>query len=212
MNSLDLSQINVVAMNTTCWAKNDPSRSQTQEPILVAVASLDVASRQVVEQRSYLIKPRYAAISDHCTRVTGITREMAASGMSYEAVCEELVLRFQSRNRQWASYGTFPWLIFGEQSKRVRNQTPLSPRFFNLKHMTAVTFQLAEEVSLPKAIDLAGVPYYGHHNHAEEAVVMLADLMKFFLGRLHCEPMSFDLPATAENEIALPRPAGCAAA
>jgi len=77
--------LNVVDVEATCW-EGEPPAGQHSEIIEIGIVVLNLETLERTGKRSVMVRPEHSEVSAFCTRLTGITPEEAASGVSFGAV------------------------------------------------------------------------------------------------------------------------------
>lgn len=164
-----LDKIIVVDIEATCW-KNNPPPNQQQEIIEVGICLLDVASGELLDKESILVKPDRSTVSKFCTELTTLTQEQVDQGVSLARACAILQDKYISDRRIWASYGEFDKNQFVKQCEIRGIPYPFSNRHINVKTLFAVMYGLEREVGMVKALEILDFPLEGtHHRGGDDA-------------------------------------------
>ncbi len=173
--------INIIDVEATCW-KGAPPPGQVNEIIEIGICVLDAGTRQAVERRSILVRPERSQVSAFCTKLTGLTAEAVAGGISFVEACRVLERDFAGRMRPWASWGDYDRKQFERQCTQAGIGYPLSSRHTNAKKAFAAAFGLPKKPGMARALELAGLPLVGrHHSGVDDAgniAVLVALLIK----------------------------------
>lgn len=162
-------RILVVDLESTCW-EGGPPPGQDSEIIEIGLCVLDVATCRRLESRSLLVRPVHSTVSDHCTRLTTLTQEQVARGMSFPEACRILREEYQARERVWASYGDYDRKMFQRQCRAHGVDYPFGDRHLNVKSLFALVYNLPREVGLDEAMQQFGFPLEGtHHRGSDDA-------------------------------------------
>ncbi len=169
MQRLDLTIVNIVDVETTCWERNPPA-DQEQEIIEIGVCTLNVATPAPLAHESLIVKPQRSSVSDFCTRLTTLTPEQVEQGIPFVDACALLQGRYQSKRRVWMSYGDFDRLQFERQCRSFGVEYPFGRRHLNVKNWVALSLGLRREVGMAEALDLLKLPLLGtHHRGGDDA-------------------------------------------
>ena len=87
--AIALDQILVIDVEATCW-EGDPPAWQSSEIIEIGLCMLDVSSGERSVRRAIMVKPQRSTLSEYCIRLTTITPEMLADGLSFAEACAVL--------------------------------------------------------------------------------------------------------------------------
>src|SRR5687767_11998663 len=93
-----LDRILVIDVESTCW-EGPPPRGQISEIIEVGLCVVDVDELRRIEKRAILVRPQASEVSEFCTRLTTITPELAASGISLAQSLDMLRDEYRSEDR-----------------------------------------------------------------------------------------------------------------
>ncbi|HXG68393.1 MAG TPA: 3'-5' exonuclease [Blastocatellia bacterium] len=177
-----LDRILVIDVEATCWQEAPPF-GQESEIIEIGIASLDVATMQVISKEQIFVKPEKSAVSRFCEVLTGITQEILDSkGAAFWQACKTLRESHASRSRTWASYGDYDRMIFQQQCQSRGVEYPFGSTHINVKNLFALARGLSHEVSMPQALQIAGLELEGtHHRGVDDAyntAKLLAQLLR----------------------------------
>lgn len=178
-----LDRILVIDVESTCW-EGPPPRGQISEIIEIGLCIVDVERLQRLEKRAILVRPQMSEVSDFCTRLTTITPELAASGMTLEQSLDLLRNEYQSEYRVFASWGDYDRNQFHRNCDYFRLKYPFGPTHWNVKTLFAVARSLPREVGIDAACDLLGWPLEGTHHRGVDDAWNIAAIMCELLGRL----------------------------
>jgi inhibitor of KinA sporulation pathway (predicted exonuclease) len=165
-----LDRIVVVDVESTCWQGGEPPPGEMSEIIEVGACLLDPASGEIFERSSVLVRPTRSRVSEFCTRLTTLTPEMVASGLSFGDACALLERAYGARERAWASYGDYDRLQFERQCSLEAVRYPFGPSHLNVKTLGALMQGRPSEVGLPDALADFGLDFRGvHHRGFDDA-------------------------------------------
>ncbi len=179
--SIRKDKIVVVDVEATCWENYKAPAGQENEIIEIGVCLLDVADFSISDKRSLLVRPINSVVSSFCTKLTTLTQmQLEREGTTYAEACAVLERDYDTRNRLWASWGSFDHNIMHDQCKRRNVRYPFSKKHANLKrvfqdqHGSRLGLRVALEVL---GLQQVGVPHRGDDD-AYNVAVVLATLMR----------------------------------
>jgi inhibitor of KinA sporulation pathway (predicted exonuclease) len=176
-----LDRILVIDVESTCW-EGPPPRGQISEIIEVGLCVVDVDELRRIEKRAILVRPQTSEVSEFCTRLTTITPELAASGISLAESLDLLRDEYRSEDRLFASWGDYDRNQFHRNCDHYRLKYPFGPTHLNVKTLFAVGRALSRETGIDAACELAGTPLEGtHHRGVDDAwniAGLLCELLK----------------------------------
>jgi inhibitor of KinA sporulation pathway (predicted exonuclease) len=178
-----LGHILVIDLEATCW-DGPPPAGQTSEIIEIGVCPLELSTSRRLGKRSILIKPTRSKVSDFCTRLTTLTADQLAGGITFTAACEILRREYQSRERVWASVGDYDRTMFQKQCEATGVPYPFGPRHLNVKTLFAISRGLPHEIGMSEALDLMGVPLEGTHHRGGDDAWSIAGILAELLVKL----------------------------
>ena len=178
-----LDKIIVIDLEATCW-EGDPPPGQESEIIEIGLCLLDVATGERSAPRAILVKPQRSTLSQYCTKLTTLTPEMLADGLSFPDACSLLQDDYHSRQRTWASYGDYDRLQVMKQCETWGVPYPFGRSHINVKNLLALHYNLKHEVNLIKGVGLVRLPFEGTtHRGIDDAWNIAAVLSRVLLGR-----------------------------
>lgn len=178
-----LDHILVIDLEATCW-DGPPPPGQTSEVIEIGVCPLELPTGRRLGKRSILIKPTRSTVSDFCTRLTTLTADQLAGGITFTESCEILRREYQSRERVWASFGDYDRTMFQKQCEATGVPYPFGPRHLNVKTLFAIVRGLPHEIGMGEALDLMGVPLEGTHHRGGDDAWNIAGILAALLAKL----------------------------
>lgn len=178
-----LDKILVVDLEATCW-EGDPPAGESSEIIEIGLCVLDVSTGERTEPQGILVRPERSALSAYCQKLTTITPDMLADGLSFAEACALLVEKFDSGRRTWASYGDYDRIKLMQQCEDWGVPYPFGRSHINVKNLFALQQGLKEEVGLQKATAMLGLPFEGTiHRGVDDAWNIAAVLNKVLFRR-----------------------------
>jgi inhibitor of KinA sporulation pathway (predicted exonuclease) len=176
-----LDRILVIDVESTCW-DGPPPRGQISEIIEIGLCLVDVDRLERVEKRAILVRPQVSEVSDFCTRLTTITPELAAGGISLGQALDLLRNDYHSEDRLFASWGDYDRNQFHRNCDYFRLKYPFGPTHLNVKTLFALARTLPREVGIDAACDLIGHALEGtHHRGVDDAwniAAIFCDLLR----------------------------------
>ncbi len=157
MTRRGLDQVLVVDGEATCWEESLPS-DEEQEIIEIGICPLIVATGERLPTESILVRPQRSRVSDFCQRLTTLTEEQIAMGLSFVEACAQLRERYRAHERVWAGFGDFDHLLFERQCRRQGLPYPFGSRHLNIKTLLALFLGLPAELDLATALQRLGLP------------------------------------------------------
>jgi len=176
-----LDQILVIDIESTCWEGGFPPKGQFNDVIEIGICPLEVSTLRRLEKRSLLIKPERSEVSAFCTSLTSITPEMLLGAMSFREACRIMREEFRSEQRLFASYGDYDRRQIDKQCRETGQAYPFGPTHLNIKNLFAVGRALPQEVGLPQAMELIGLPLEGTHHRGHDDAWNIAAILAHVL-------------------------------
>ena len=178
----DLSAILVVDVEATCWETKSPPDGQTSEIIQIGLCELSVEKQAILSTLDLIVKPEKSSVSEYCTKLTGLTQERVDKGITY-AEASEIIRKYSSKKRTWASFGDYDRYMFEKMSKEFNVLYPFGSKHINVKNLLALKHKLPREVGMPGALDKLKLKLVGrHHNGADDAKNIAEILMRVLWG------------------------------
>lgn len=177
-----LDEIVVIDVESTCWP-SEPPPGEESEIIEIGVCLLNVQTLRRQQKRSILVRPQRSTISPFCTRLTTLTAEQVAGGVSFTEACATLQEEYDTRSRVWASYGNYDRRQFHYQCQKGKISYPFGPTHVNVKNLVALTLGREREPSLAEAFDLLGWSLEGTLHRGDDDAWNIARLLCELLWR-----------------------------
>ena len=178
-----LDHLLIIDLEATCW-DGPPPAGETSEIIEIGVCPLELSTGRRLGKRSILIKPTRSHVSDFCTRLTTLTADQLAGGVTFTQACEILRREYQSRERVWASFGDYDRTMFQMQCEATGVPYPFGPRHLNVKTLFALARGLPHEIGMAEALALMGVPLEGTHHRGDDDAWNIAGILAELVKRL----------------------------
>jgi inhibitor of KinA sporulation pathway (predicted exonuclease) len=183
-----LDHIVVIDLEATCWDDPPPAGEQS-EIIEIGVCPLELSTGRRLGKRSILIKPTRSTVSDFCTRLTTLTADQLAGGVTFTQACEVLRREYQSRERVWASFGDYDRTMFQKQCEATGVPYPFGPRHLNVKTLFAIARGLPHEIGMAEALALMGVPLEGTHHRGDDDAWNIAGILAELVKKVKGPPL-----------------------
>lgn len=171
-----LDQVIVVDVESTCW-EGKPPEGQENEIIEIGYCLLDVDTLQRSNKTSILVQPEKSEVSAFCTRLTTLTPEQVAAGMSFFDACNKLRRELDTRARLWASYGDYDRRQFQRQCDSREIPFPFGPTHLNVKNLFALVHGKKHEVGMAEALEMIGVDLEGTHHRGHDDAWNIAAIL-----------------------------------
>ncbi len=175
-----LDHVIVVDVESTCWDGSPPA-GEASEIIEIGVCPLELSTGRRLAKRSILVRPKRSNVSEFCTRLTTLTAEQVAGGISFMEACEILRKEYHARDRVWASFGDYDRTMFQKQCETEGVPYPFGSRHINVKTLFAMARGLPHEVGMVEAIGLLGVPLEGTHHRGDDDAWNIAGILESLL-------------------------------
>ena len=178
-----LDQIIVVDVESTCW-EGQQQAGKNSEIIEVGVCTVDLATLERGDKRSILVRPQRSDVSPFCTRLTTLTAEMVAAGVTLDKAVDILKHDYNSQDRLFASWGDYDRNQFQRNCRDYGLDYPFGPTHLNVKNLFSVAFGLPKELGIDDALQKVGLTMEGTHHRGVDDAWNIAHLLCFLLRRL----------------------------
>ena len=182
----------IVDVEATCWT-TDPDQPWSEqqngrpnEVIEIGIVALNLKDMGILQQASYLVKPRRTAVSKFCTELTGWTQQDVDGAPDILEVLSSIRRDFNiTRHHTWWSYGEYDKYKLSSEPGNgslfdlygtISQEFPQSPfsqmrAHFNAKTLFAMKHNLQRELGMARAMNFLNLPLEGrHHNGLDDAV------------------------------------------
>ncbi len=170
--SRDLTRINVIDVEATCWPTENPSNihshGKKSEIIEVGLTELiwrigEEGSWELGDSFSYVCFPEYSDISQYCTDLTGHTEESVSEiGRPFSEVLKTLRKTHKSKDRLWSSYGAYDASIFQRNCEEKFEPYPFGKFHINIKAL--MEFKFGQTLGMEQALERMNLPLLGRHH------------------------------------------------
>jgi inhibitor of KinA sporulation pathway (predicted exonuclease) len=189
----NLSRIIVCDVEATCWASPQEQGDVPNEVIEIGICELHLKSGQILNKRSYVVRPQLSTVSAFCTELTGWTQEAVDAGKTIDEVLFEIRRDYAiTKNHVWCSYGEYDrvklssddhqsgglYKLYGIQ--REQNPFAYMRAHYNIKTLMAMKERLDREMGMARALAYYKLELEGrHHSGADDAynIAKIANLV-----------------------------------
>jgi len=178
---IDLSAILVVDIEATCWEPKTPPEGQTSEIIQIGLCELLLKTQAIDRVLDLIVKPTTSAVSEYCTKLTGLTQDVVDKGIAYPEASELLIREFKSKKRTWASFGDYDRYMFEKMSKQYDIQYPFGSRHINVKNLAALLRLFDKEYGMLGTLDKLGLIHFGKHHDGLDDAKNIANILSYIL-------------------------------
>lgn len=200
----DLSFVNIVDVESTCWRKKTPPQGQISEIIEIGIALVEVSTQQVVGNESILVKPMRSTISKFCTELTTITQEMVdEDGIPLSTAVTKLMYQYKTRDRAWASWGDYDRFQFQRNCQEYCIAYPFGRVHYNAKNLFSLMNGYKREFGMEKALQKAGLSLEGTHHRGGDDAKNIARLFIQTINRPTSGPVTIASPNLGVGDIHL---------
>ena len=190
----------VVDLECLCWNDRDirPPHDE-MEIIEIGVCHLDLTTLEIEKAQSIYVRPDHGRPSEYCHELTGINWDKIKGAPNLKGACSQLIKRFGTKNRLWASWGVGDMTHFQRQCELKGVDYPFWPGHIDLNAIFSMLFNYREKINLEEAckraeVEFEGVPHIGKDD-AVTTAKLLANLMSLFRVNLP----NFYTPYAAHN-------------
>lgn len=175
--------INVIDLEACCWM-GDPPKGQNKEIIEIGIACVDFYTKEIIDSKSIIVKPRNSEISKFCTELTSITQELIdKEGIDLKDACDILRDEFNSKKRMWVSWGDYDRTAFERECKYKGISYPFGLTHVNLKEWFAFTYGLKQAPGVFNALKKLGLEFYGSQHRGVDDAFNTAVILQKILGK-----------------------------
>ncbi len=183
MGKMLLDKIVVIDVEATCWERKPPP-GEKSEIIEIGVCVLDLITGKRESRESILVKPEQSTISEYCTQLTTLTKDLIDSkGVSFSKACRYLRQKYKTRERPWASYGDYDRRQFERQCRDRGVPYPFGPKHLNVKLLFALLRGLRTEVGMAESLKMMNIPLEGTHHRGVDDAWNIAGILSILLGK-----------------------------
>lgn len=170
-----------VDLECTCWSNKEEQGDQSTEIIQIGICSLNLATKQIEQQHSYFIKPKFSTISNYCTALTGITTKTLKGAMPLSDACNSIIKKYGTRNRVWTSYGIGDKTRFREDCIKKVAEYPFGPHHIDASLWFHLKYLLHDNIGLSDALKMVELEFEGTQHDALWDAINTAKLLKHII-------------------------------
>jgi len=176
--------INVVDLEATCWAREDPDAAHNVSDIIeIGVAVLRLKPLEIVRKASIVVKPTNSEVSAFCTKLTGWTSADVAKGCTLAQAAQQLRDEFQAHRRPWASWGDYDREQVRRQCEREGVKYPFGRSHINVKLRHSLDSGTSRSMGMQYALVDLGLELEGQHHRGVDDACNIARILALLLGR-----------------------------
>ena len=161
----------VVDLEATCWLGHPPE-GQKSEIIQFGIAKVDMDLLTVRRCASIYVTPERSTVSEFCTELTGVTKEVLdREGVPFERAINLISTMHQPEWYKWGSWGDYDRRMIKEEclDRGVENPFVECP-WLNLRDMFGFKFKMGKGPGMDKALEFLGMELEGrHHDGGDDA-------------------------------------------
>lgn len=148
----------VVDIECTCW-ENFPPPNAKSEIIEIGITPISLKGYSLGESEGIIVKPTKSEVSDFCTRLTTLTPEFVATGISFREAIAKIKEKYRLDRNLWASFGEYDKKKFEEQCKNEMVEYPFANLWLNVKTLFAAQYGISKGTG--KALEMMGMTFNG---------------------------------------------------
>ncbi|MCH2195336.1 3'-5' exonuclease [Kordia sp.] len=171
----------IVDLEATCWNGPIPA-GQVNEIIEIGICILNTETGEITQNEGILIKPERSEISEFCTELTTITKELIdTEGISFQEACTKLRVEYNPKQYTWASYGQYDLNMLKRQCKLRNTEYPMGQQHINVKTMFTEVKVLRKKVGMKGALNILKIPLDGTHHRGIDDARNIAKILDWCL-------------------------------
>ncbi len=190
MSRSHLDRVFVIDIEATCWQDGEQG-DKPNEIIEIGICQLNMATMAIEKPMSIGVKPRWTAVSEFCTELTGWTQEKVNHGMDISDAIPYVQDQYGFKSRDiWFSCGQYDrqklapygggsigelYGIQGAANPFVKMQHMNVKTLFALKHL------LRKEMGMDRMLKHIGEILEGRHHNGMDDAVNIAKIVKHVL-------------------------------
>ena len=172
----------VIDVEATCWENLPPNTfpESRNEIIEIGITRIDIATKDIIDSNSILVRPPTTEINEFCTRLTTLTPEMVQSqGVSFLEAIDVLRTTYRSDRNVWASWGDYDRRSFEKNCRWNSVNYPFVNMHLNVKSLFAA--QYGWNGGLEKCATSLGIPFEGTPHRGVDDSRVIARILQTFL-------------------------------
>lgn len=176
----------VYDLEATCWEpKSSQPSDESSEIIAIGWCFLNTATWEPFDMGQLIVKPEKSKLSPFCIELTGITPKMIKGGMTFEALCKNLVHKRGFRKYLSASWGSDDRMVWN-QCEQDNCEYPFSGKHIDIAAMYQVMLSRSRATGLAMALKELGLEFEGTPHRPEWDAWNTAKVLGIILsGKLH---------------------------
>lgn len=153
MADIKLSKILIVDLEMSCWENMTRQEQFEKSKIIeIGITEVNTVTKEIIKMKSYLINQKNVEISDFCTTLTGITKEMILTeGISLEKASKEIRQEFGSTNCYYGAWGSDNEALDRDFLAR-KAINPFSKYYINLQNLYSLQNGLSKTIKMTDAL------------------------------------------------------------
>jgi inhibitor of KinA sporulation pathway (predicted exonuclease) len=144
---------------SSCWA-GPPPPGMRHEIIGVSFVEMDLVTLEITGERSHFVRPKRWQISDHCTKLTGITRGDIQTARTFPEVLASLTEEFSPSKALCCSWGGGDAGLIAAACQQHGLRTPLR-NLLDLAQLFQGLLLLKQTASLRNAVSMLALDFDG---------------------------------------------------
>jgi inhibitor of KinA sporulation pathway (predicted exonuclease) len=156
----------ILDIEATC---DEPRPTWRSEVIEIGVCLLDRKTLVISDKRSLLIKPETSPVTEFCTSLTTITKEMLdREGTTLAKAIEVLETEYLMKRRSWGSWGFYDNMTLNLECAAKHITFPGADKFYlNLKNILSVERGWSSDKGVGEALKAFNLEFEGtqHRGH-----------------------------------------------
>lgn len=162
-----------IDVEATCWP--DKAKGRLNDIIEIGVQQIDISSKKLDgEAMSILVFPTQSEVSEFCTNLTTITKDMLEFAMDFSDAIKFLKETYNTDKNIFASWGAYDKNQFDRQCKRENVQYPFTSHL-NVKDLYAAIYGYTGQ--LAEMGDRLGIDFTGTQHRGIDDARMVAQIL-----------------------------------
>lgn len=173
----------IVDVEATCWEGKTPA-DQSSDIIEVGLATLDLATLEILEKRAILVRPERSTVSPFCTELTTLTQEqLDAEGVTFKEACAIIRKEYEAPSRLWGSWGDYDRRQFERECREKNIGYPFGSSHLNIKSLFSMLNGWTREIGMAGGLEALGIPLEGTHHRGVDDAYNIARVLAHMLGK-----------------------------
>lgn len=170
---LKINKLLVLDLEATCWNNEEERGNQISEIIEIGILTIfPLEKNKIVKQEKRIFTiPRHSQISEFCTQLTGIDKDMIKkNGVQLQDAFNTLKKEYGSQNAVWMSWGDYDKNMIQISANRLNVDNPFQASHINLKVLFSMLMGFDKGFGVTKALTRLGLAFEGtQHSGADDA-------------------------------------------